>query len=491
VGFKGRRAAERLRVVMSVIVALSAVALLVRPLNVSFRDLVTSATVFFLCVWVAARPTPQAAFLPLARTLVPGLGPVAACVVLAFYSDIAIRDFPVAAVLLVCVLDVALMACVSEQGWFGSGRRPLRLAVVGSSQTAAALALELRALRAKRYQIVGFVHDDEGPRDPHAVLPYLGRQSTLATIVAVNQIDLLLLSAEVPRLGLFEEIARSCLNLPVRVLELSSFYEETFGHVALGAINASWFQYLMHPRYSRATPGLKRAFDLLIAVPVLLVFAPIISILAALVRADGGPVLYRQTRIGEGGRAFVIYKLRSMRGGSDDAGPQWSSRSDDRVTRVGTFMRRTHLDEFPQLLNVIKGEMSIVGPRPEQPPVVKSLELAIPFYSRRHLVRPGITGWAQVQCGYAGTQHGSALKACYDLYYIKHRSVRLDCLIILETVRTLFADKQWPELSTHRAFAFAESGGRAAVGVSGLPGSAGQDAEPVAPNSTSAWPLGA
>jgi lipopolysaccharide/colanic/teichoic acid biosynthesis glycosyltransferase len=179
------------------------------------------------------------------------------------------------------------------------------------------------------------------------------------------------------------------------------------------------------------------------------------AVLALLVRRDGGPVLYRQTRIGEGGQAFQILKLRSMRVGSD-TGPRWSSRDDDRVTPIGSVMRRTHLDELPQLFNVIRGEMSIVGPRPEQPDVVKDLELTIPFYSRRHLVRPGITGWAQVQCGYAGSQNGSALKACYDLYYIKHRSVRLDCLVLLETVRTFVADRQWHDQSVSRAFAFAE-----------------------------------
>lgn len=480
-GVSGGKAGDRLRVAMSLLVALSAVELLVRPLDVGLRDTVTSGVVFFVCVWVTARPMAQGRFLPVARTLLPGVGPLLGCLVLASYSEISIQDVAVPAALVVSLLDIMLMASVSYDWWLPGARRPVRIAVVGCAETAAALAVELRAVRANRYHIVGYVHNDEGVRDPHEVVSHLGRQSTLATIVAVNQIDLLLVSADVPRLPLFEEIASSCLNLPVRVMELAVFYEETFGHVALGAINASWFQYLMHPRYSRATPGLKRAFDLFIAVPALLLTAPVIGVLAALVRIDGGPALYRQTRIGEGGRPFVILKLRSMRGAGD--GPQWSSRTDDRVTRVGAVMRRTHLDELPQLINVIKGEMSIVGPRPEQPSVVKSLELAIPFYSRRHLVRPGITGWAQVQCGYAGSAHGSALKACYDLYYVKHRSVRLDCLIVLETIRSLFADRQWLELSTHRAFAYAAA---TRSGASEFSRPATQDAASLAPRSRSA-----
>lgn len=489
--FNGGRAADRLRMAAAILVTLAGFELIVRPLDLGVQDNVKASLVFFLSVWLTARPTRQARFLPVARTLLPGAGPLLACAALASFSEISVGDVAVPAALVVSLVNMLLMASLSQDQWFSRGRRPLRLAVVGSSHTATALEMELRSLRgADRYQVVGYIHPHEDPDDTHKIVPYLGRQSTLATIVAVNEVDLLLVSAEVPRLSLFEEIARTCLNLPVRVVELAVFYEETFGHVALAAINASWFQYLMHPRYSRATPGVKRAFDLVIAVPALLLAAPIIAVLAALVRVDGGPAFYRQTRIGEGGRPFVIVKLRSMRGESSN-GSHWSSRRDERVTRIGAFMRRTHLDELPQVINVIKGEMSIVGPRPEQPAIVHTLESAIPFYSRRHLVRPGITGWAQVQCGYAGSQHGSALKACYDLYYVKHRSVRLDCLIVLETVRSLFADRQWPELSTHRVFAFAAEIDGSEAGSPDLPVGAAQEVEAITPASRSAYPLGA
>jgi len=127
------------------------------------------------------------------------------------------------------------------------------------------------------------------------------------------------------------------------------------------------------------------------------------------------------------------------------------------VTRIGYFMRKTHLDELPQLFNVIRGDMRIVGPRPEQPSLVARLEQRIPYYQRRHLVRPGITGWAQIHCGYAGSELGSTLKACYDLYYIRHRSAGLDLAILVETIRTLVADRQWPTLQSLNPFVLAEA----------------------------------
>ena len=142
-------------------------------------------------------------------------------------------------------------------------------------------------------------------------------------------------------------------------------------------------------------------------------------------------MLYRQRRIGEGGREFEMVKLRSMRPGAQADGAQWSSRDDDRVLPVGRVMRKLHIDELPQLWNVLRGEMTLVGPRPEQPELVAELERRFPHYERRSLVKPGITGWAQVRCGYAGTKEGSAWKLCHDLYYLKHRSLLADLMIIL------------------------------------------------------------
>jgi lipopolysaccharide/colanic/teichoic acid biosynthesis glycosyltransferase len=156
------------------------------------------------------------------------------------------------------------------------------------------------------------------------------------------------------------------------------------------------------------------------------------------VRLDSdGPVFYRQTRTGKGGAAFLLWKLRTMRVDAEREGPQWAGASDPRVTRVGRWLRRTRLDELPQALNVLRGDMSVVGPRPERPEFVTRLAQTIPFYRARHAVRPGITGWAAVQQGYAGSDEEALIRLQYDLYYIKHQSVLLDAYILLRTVTTV------------------------------------------------------
>jgi lipopolysaccharide/colanic/teichoic acid biosynthesis glycosyltransferase len=204
-------------------------------------------------------------------------------------------------------------------------------------------------------------------------------------------------------------------------------------------MNAAWFQYIMHPRYNPITPGAKRTLDVLAAIVLLVAMFPLLLVAVLLVRLDGGPVFFKQLRIGEGGRALRIYKLRTMRAGAD-LEAQWAEPNDPRVTSVGRLMRRLHFDELPQLINVLRGEMSIVGPRPEQPEFVERLEQRLPYYSRRHLIKPGITGWAQVRCGYAGSDLGSGWKLCHDLYYLKYRSMAFDLAILVETLRTVFSD---------------------------------------------------
>jgi exopolysaccharide biosynthesis polyprenyl glycosylphosphotransferase len=280
----------------------------------------------------------------------------------------------------------------------------------------------------------------------------VGELGNLGDLVAAHQIHLLVMSSEVPRLSVFNEIAASCLHLPVRLWELAGFYEDVFGHVPVAEINASWFQYIMHPNYRSSPSASKRALDLAVALVVGLASLPVMLVFAVLIRLDGGPVLFRQPRIGEGGRPFTVYKLRTMRMGVSSAAAQWADADDPRVTRTGRVLRRTHLDEFPQLINVLRGDMSIVGPRPEQPEFVDRLERWVPFYTRRHLLKPGITGWAQVRCGYAGSDFGSAWKLCHDLYYLKHRSLSLDLVILGETLRTLVADRQYAVAPSHVSF---------------------------------------
>jgi exopolysaccharide biosynthesis polyprenyl glycosylphosphotransferase len=322
-----------------------------------------------------------------------------------------------------------------------SGRGRIRVALIGSSESADSLSRELRLSGEERYDIIGRIgFPGDRPRPTDGEITCLGPLQRLGGIVERDTIDLLLMSGEAPRMQVFDEIARSCLHLPVRLRELSSFYEEVFGHVAVAEINAAWFQWILHPKYRDHHSLAERVLDVLVATFAGIVTAPLLALFAILIRRDGGPVLFSQTRVGEGGRPFTIYKLRTMRVG---AGDEWAAADDSRVTAIGRFLRRTHLDELPQIINVLRGEMSIVGPRPEQPDFVERLEEVVPFYRRRHLMKPGITGWAQVRCGYAGSEVGSAWKVCHDLYYLKHRSLGLNLIILGETIRTLVADPQY------------------------------------------------
>jgi lipopolysaccharide/colanic/teichoic acid biosynthesis glycosyltransferase len=187
-----------------------------------------------------------------------------------------------------------------------------------------------------------------------------------------------------------------------------------------------------------------RVCDAVLATLILVLAAPVLAVAALAVRLTSrGPAIYRQVRVGRHGRPFTLYKLRSMVHDCEaQSGPCWSTgRRDQRVTRVGRILRRSHVDELPQLWNVIRGDMSLVGPRPEQPAYVAELERVLPFYDRRHLMRPGLTGWAQLRCGYAGTPEGAARKLCHDLYYARHRSVGFDLLILAETAAELLAPR--------------------------------------------------
>jgi lipopolysaccharide/colanic/teichoic acid biosynthesis glycosyltransferase len=312
-------------------------------------------------------------------------------------------------------------------------RRPeLRIAVVGSARCAAGLVSELQMAQLDECVVVGRIATGEEPRFQIGDVRLLGGPGQLGEIVAEQRIGLLELGEDVPALSIFDEALATCMQRDLRVCSVGYFYEAVFGHVRIAEINASWFHCIMHPRY-RAFSPYKLAMDVAGALVLGLLFLPLLLLLALLIKVDGGPVFYKQVRIGERGRPFVIYKLRTMRVATGGESP-WTFPDDPRVTLIGRMLRRSHIDELPQLINVLRGEMSLVGPRPEQPTYVSRLETTLPHYQRRHLIRPGITGWAQIRCGYAGSEAGSAWKLCHDLYYMKYRSLRLDLAILLRTI---------------------------------------------------------
>jgi exopolysaccharide biosynthesis polyprenyl glycosylphosphotransferase len=321
--------------------------------------------------------------------------------------------------------------------------RPARVAVIGSAGFASDIAAELGAAGIRGYEVIGWF-GAAAPATHSEQLECLGTLDGVRAAVIARRVELLVWAREETseQRGGVEGgsdpcalIADSCLDLPVRMIEANQLYEELLGHVPLGTIDAAWFRYMMHPRFRPTSPLSKRISDLAIALPAAIVALPLLAVAAIAIKlSDSGPVLYRQRRVGERGRDFHVLKLRTMVTDAEAAGPQWCAPVDDRVTRLGGLLRRTHVDELPQLWNVLRGEMTLVGPRPERPEIVAELEQRFPHYTRRHLVKPGITGWAQLRCGYAGSELGTAWKLCHDLFYVKRRSVLADWLIIVETL---------------------------------------------------------
>ena len=188
---------------------------------------------------------------------------------------------------------------------------------------------------------------------------------------------------------------------------------------------------------------LKRILDVLISLVMLLMALPLLMLTAVAIRVDSkGPILYRQERVGRRGTSFIMYKFRTMRDDAEDeGGPQWAAVRDPRVTRIGSHLRRMRIDELPQIINVLKGEMSFVGPRPERPVFVDTLTQKIPFYAERHRARPGITGWAQINHPYGASIEDAREKHAYDLYYLKNFSILFDILIVLSTPKAVLIDK--------------------------------------------------
>lgn len=227
-----------------------------------------------------------------------------------------------------------------------------------------------------------------------------------------------------------------CKLSGVRVLDLSSYFERTLGQVRVDFLRASWLIFGDGFRQNLPRKAVKRLFDIVAATVLLLACLPLMLLSAILIVLESGyPIFYRQDRVGQGGRIFNLIKFRSMRiDAEQDGKPRWAAQTDVRVTRIGRVLRRLRIDELPQIYNVLRGDMSLVGPRPERPYFVDRLTREIPFYATRHSVKPGITGWAQVRYHYGESVADTVQKLQYDLYYVKNHTLFLDSLILLETV---------------------------------------------------------
>ncbi len=230
-----------------------------------------------------------------------------------------------------------------------------------------------------------------------------------------------------------------CKLKGIDIIDAPSFYEQMSGKLLIENVNPSWFIFSEGFELTLFRRYFKRIFDIVIAVLGLAISLPFLFILPVLIKLDSkGPVLFRQKRVGKGEKAFTLYKFRTMVDGAEkETGPVWSKENDARITTLGNFLRKSRLDEIPQLFNVLHGGMSLIGPRPERPFFVESLKKQIPYYSERHCVKPGITGWAQVRYEYGDSMEDALEKLRYDLYYIKHLSFPLDFVIVFDTVKVI------------------------------------------------------
>ncbi len=305
-----------------------------------------------------------------------------------------------------------------------------RVLVVGTPGIADSLVEEVERTRVP-FEVVGTVGDSVEPSSQG--IPFLGAVADLPVIVKSDHPELIVLADG----SACDDAVEQLLEIPrrrFRVIGLSSFYEWAFGRVPVPYLTPSWFMSLIHLRQRVSTRWSKRAFDIALASFALVFLAPLLVVVALLVATTRGPIVFRQTRIGERGRLFTIYKFRTMGADAESGGgPVWASSGDPRATRIGWILRRTHLDELPQLLNVLRGDMSIVGPRPERPEFIELLEAVVPSWRRRLLVKPGITGWAQVRSGYAADCESTAVKLSYDLWYLRHRNLVIDLAVCAKT----------------------------------------------------------
>ena len=318
--------------------------------------------------------------------------------------------------------------------------RPHRILVLGTGPEAQLVEASLASASSPGIRIVGFHALEKVQRTQVSRRRIIANTGSLEATVKRLAIDEIIVAVREQRGGVLplRELLDCRLN-GVQVTDLARFFERVHGKVPIESLKVSWLIYGDGYRQGWLRSVIKRTFDIVVATLLLILTLPIMLATALLIALeDKGQVVYRQQRVGLAGATFTLFKFRSMDPDAEKhAGPSWASVNDARITRVGRLLRRARIDELPQLLNVLRGEMSFVGPRPERPEFVGMLTEQIPFYAVRHSVKPGITGWAQVRYSYGANVEQAVKKLEYDLYYVKNHTLLLDVLILLETVRVV------------------------------------------------------
>lgn len=320
-----------------------------------------------------------------------------------------------------------------------------KIVIVGTGQSARDTAEAVWERRDAGYRIVGFVTENNAkPEEISTKMNLLGAAENLAAIVKREKINRLVIAVR-ERRGTFptETLLKMSLAGDVSIEECTSFFERVTGQVHLEMVRPSWLIFAGRGRDTRLTTFIREVVHRSLALIGLIVSIPITILTVISIKLDSkGSVFYRQQRVGKNGKPFDVLKFRSMKADAEkDGTPVWAAARDDRTTRVGRIIRLIRVDEIPQFWNIIKGEMSFVGPRPERPHFVAQLAEEIPFYEHRHLTAPGLTGWAQIKYPYGASVEDARRKLQYDLYYIKNQSLALDLVIVFETVKTVLFGK--------------------------------------------------
>lgn len=315
-----------------------------------------------------------------------------------------------------------------------------RILIVGSGNLAVEVAREVLDRPDAGYRIVGFVGTDADLLGKSLINPrVIGMTEELDEIVKRENIDRIVVAMGERRGQLpTNKLLQLSLAGEVTIEEGLSFYERVTGRVSLNMLRPSWLIFTGRRRRAKIAELSRSLVHWLVAMMGAILSLPIVLLTAVLIKLESrGPVFYKQERVGKNGRTFVLMKFRSMRVDAEQDGPVWASKGDTRTTRVGRIIRKIRVDEIPQFFNILKGEMSFVGPRPERPHFVSQLAEEIPFYEQRHLIAPGLTGWAQIKYPYGASIEDARQKLQYDLFYIKNQGLILDAIVMFETIKII------------------------------------------------------